>query len=228
MGVFCSNIDCDPCFRNPDINDFHLKDDSNCIDAGDPCANYEGETDIDGQCRVIYGKSDERADIGADEFAPKADYNGDSIVNFLDFAQFASAWKSTNNPSITLDDDNDVDIYDLALFCDDWLWIAPCSGLYQMLLEQQENSSMAMISQSADEPVVLVEQSPVTLVIEQPPVVEEPAVIAEPAEEEAGLTAEQIEENVEWLDQLWQSGGLEGWSEQEYLEFRIILQEMTY
>jgi parallel beta-helix repeat protein len=134
------NISCDPCFRNPDTNDFHLKKDSNCIDRGDPSLNYEGEKDIDGHCRVMFGKSDTRVDIGADEFSPKADYNGDMIVNFVDFVQFAAAWKSTNAPSISLDNDNDVDVNDLDLFCNDWLWIAPCSEMYQLLSEQSEDN----------------------------------------------------------------------------------------
>ena len=57
-GIDNNNISCDPCFRNPDANDYHLRDDSNCIDAGDPCADYTDETDIDGRPRVIYGKPD--------------------------------------------------------------------------------------------------------------------------------------------------------------------------
>ena len=87
----------------------------------------------------MFGKSDERVDIGADEFSPKADYNGDLIVNFVDFANLASKWRQ-NDPNKSLDNDNDVDIYDLERFCDDWLWIAPCSEMYQLLSEQSEDN----------------------------------------------------------------------------------------
>jgi len=58
------NIDTDPCFVNPDNNDYHLLPFSNCIDSGDP--DYEAgldETDFDGNPRVIGG----RIDMGAYE-----------------------------------------------------------------------------------------------------------------------------------------------------------------
>jgi parallel beta-helix repeat protein len=137
----------DPCFVNADGNDFHLRPVSPCIDAGDPCFMDFNETDIDGQCRVMFGKSDERVDIGADEFAPKADYNGDSIVNFVDFANLARRWRQ-NDPNISLDGDNDVDIYDLAQYCDDWLWIAQCSQAYQSFAEQSEDVNISAESEA--------------------------------------------------------------------------------
>ncbi|MGA2093054.1 MAG: LamG-like jellyroll fold domain-containing protein [Sedimentisphaerales bacterium] len=57
------NICSDPCFVGADNNDFHISPYSPCIDAGDPCGNYNGEVDIDGDLRVLAG----RVDIGADE-----------------------------------------------------------------------------------------------------------------------------------------------------------------
>jgi hypothetical protein len=59
------NINADPCFVNPESNDFHLQPKSPCINAGDP--NYvpgPNGTDMDGEPRVI----NSRVDIGADEF----------------------------------------------------------------------------------------------------------------------------------------------------------------
>ena len=50
----------------------------------------------------------------------KADYACPDGVNFLDFAIFADAWL-TENTFISLDEDIDVDIYDLKIFCNDWL-----------------------------------------------------------------------------------------------------------
>ncbi|MHC5061967.1 MAG: outer membrane protein assembly factor BamB family protein, partial [Planctomycetota bacterium] len=45
----------------------HLGSNSSCIDAGDPCyVSWEGQTDFDGQGRIIFG----RVDVGADEVAP--------------------------------------------------------------------------------------------------------------------------------------------------------------
>jgi parallel beta-helix repeat protein len=60
------NITGDPCFMNPDDpNDLHIDANSPCIDKGDPNGNYDGETDIDGQPRVMVTQ----VDIGADEAA---------------------------------------------------------------------------------------------------------------------------------------------------------------
>ncbi|MGB7581236.1 MAG: hypothetical protein WBL85_02145, partial [Sedimentisphaerales bacterium] len=115
----------DPCFVNADANDFHLRPASLCIDAGDPCFMDFNDTDIDGECRVMFGKSAIRVDIGADELDwPKADFDRNKIVNFVDYAIWAPAWKTTD-PNKSLDLDNDVDMDDLAQFCDDWLWQAP-------------------------------------------------------------------------------------------------------
>jgi hypothetical protein len=102
MGTYCTlnwvqgNIDADPCFvdvgywdpnENPaDSNDdfwvegdYHLLEDSPCIDAGDP--NYAAapnETDLDGKPRIIGG----RIDIGAYEFnhIPVADAGADQTI----------------------------------------------------------------------------------------------------------------------------------------------------
>jgi hypothetical protein len=62
------NIDADPCFFDPVVGDYHLMASSPCIEGGSP--DYiaaPGETDIDGEWRVMGG----RVDIGADEFAPE-------------------------------------------------------------------------------------------------------------------------------------------------------------
>ena len=58
------NICDDPLFVNPNNDDYHLDPNSPCFNAGDP--NYdaeEGETDIDGDDRIMDG----RLDMGADE-----------------------------------------------------------------------------------------------------------------------------------------------------------------
>jgi hypothetical protein len=59
------NIGADPCFIDPNTEDYHLLPDSPCIDAGDP--NYiaePNETDLDGKSRIING----RIDMGAYEY----------------------------------------------------------------------------------------------------------------------------------------------------------------
>jgi len=67
------NIDEDPLFVDPDgadddantfaDNDYHLSPNSPCINAGDPNGDYTGQTDLDGEDRVLIG----RVDMGADE-----------------------------------------------------------------------------------------------------------------------------------------------------------------
>ncbi|MHC4603947.1 MAG: choice-of-anchor Q domain-containing protein [Planctomycetota bacterium] len=60
-----SNIVADPCFVDPANGDYHLLPNSPCIDAGDPnFAAIPGETDIDGQPRIM----GVRVDMGVDEF----------------------------------------------------------------------------------------------------------------------------------------------------------------
>jgi hypothetical protein len=55
------------------------------------------------------------------------DFNGDTVVNFVDFAVLASYWQVTvcSDPNwcegVDLDNDSNVGIYDLALFTDFWL-----------------------------------------------------------------------------------------------------------
>ncbi len=76
------NIEAGPCFVDPngpdgdpntwEDNDYHLGAHSRCINAGrptdpnDPNTDYSGQTDIDGQKRVMNG----RVDMGADEKPP--------------------------------------------------------------------------------------------------------------------------------------------------------------
>ena len=56
------NIDSDPLFAS--MGDHHLLPDSPCINKGDPEGSYNGQTDMDGDSRVMGG----RVDMGADEF----------------------------------------------------------------------------------------------------------------------------------------------------------------
>ncbi|GAH62147.1 unnamed protein product, partial [marine sediment metagenome] len=124
------NIDEDPLFYDPnDPNDYHLGPNSPCIDAGTntPIGGLP-TTDIDGEPRVIDGNGDGNSivDMGADEYDYRdADFDNDGIVNFIDYAMFANFWQ-TESPDFSLDEDedNDVDMNDLALFVKDWLWQA--------------------------------------------------------------------------------------------------------
>ncbi|MFC1783548.1 right-handed parallel beta-helix repeat-containing protein [Planctomycetota bacterium] len=142
-----SCTDYDPDFVLPDANDFHLKSDSDCIDAGNPNGYYYGLTDIDGHLRIMDGDSDPNTliiDIGADEapcgdcdqMANYADFNHDGLVNLFDYAELADAWMNVPpglDPEYDLYPNNIVNIADLYGFSDEWLWKACWYDTAQMM-----------------------------------------------------------------------------------------------
>jgi len=213
----------DPCFVKPDTNNFHLKPDSNCIDAGDPGFNDFNETDIDGEPRIADGDFNGIAtvDMGADEFywAPP-DFNHDGIVNFIDFALFASAWQTgPGNPDYNdiydLNDNNFIDYFDLAEFCDWWLWLAPWSDLYETLMSQPDNS-MGMQSMAIAEQSVAVESA----------MLESTELSQSYDEQLVPFESPDIDRLLDWLDDAWLAGEItEALTEQEYLDFRQSLAE---
>jgi hypothetical protein len=206
------NISSDPCFTYPDNNDFHLKPASECIDNGDPCFNDFNDRDIDGECRISFGKTALRVDMGADElYWPKADFDKNDIVNFIDFALLALDWQEAISPR-SLDIDSDVDIYDLAQFCDDWLWLAPWSPLYPLFENQFDSGGMGMGAESLVESLDLDDEMYSTSDIEE----------SATSDEASNIEPFTVEELVDWLDDIWQTGELT-MNEQEYLEFRSAL-----
>ena len=61
------NLNTDPLFVDRNAGDYHLRSSSPCINAGDPNRTAEaGETDIDGESRIMGG----RIDMGAYELRP--------------------------------------------------------------------------------------------------------------------------------------------------------------
>jgi hypothetical protein len=185
------NISDDPNFMNPgDPNDLHIDVNSHCIGAGDPNSNYSGETDIDGEGRVKYG----RVDMGADEYYwSPADFNDDSIVNFIDYAIFAKAWWNQPgdpnwNPKcdIGIPDNNYIDYADLAAFCEDWLWQAGWTKTLTCGASQSMIQAMtaALASQEA-----AAEAAYKSVLAEQ-----------QQLEKAEPLKTEQV---MEWLEQIW-------------------------
>ena len=92
------NIDTDPLFTDPNgadgiagtaDDDLHLLPWSPCIDGGNPSGDYSGQTDMDGENRVLY----DSADMGADEVFPIAgDIDRDGDVDLDDYSYFAGHW----------------------------------------------------------------------------------------------------------------------------------------
>jgi hypothetical protein len=140
------NMYCQPGFANPTsylIPNFHLKVGSHSINAG-LGTSFPGETDIDGDARVVGAT----VDIGADEVTVgstdpniynRSDLNADGIVDIADLAILAKAWKahdpndppynppSSNNMWSELADianDSVINGKDLKVLADNWLWTA--------------------------------------------------------------------------------------------------------
>jgi hypothetical protein len=145
------NIDDDPCFVDADSNDFHLGPNSPCIDAGDPNGDYTGQTDIDGEDRVMDGDADcnEIVDMGADEvYGPDCwncgtqchgDADCSGTVDFTDLGILKQA-EDTNYPDpnynacADFDKDGDCDDDDLDIL-KDYVFTSPdpncdCGGTW--------------------------------------------------------------------------------------------------
>ena len=214
------NIHTDPCFMDTnEPNEYHLGPNSPCIDTGDPCFIDFNETDIDGECRIMFGKTALRVDIGADEhFWPKADFNRDGTVNFFDYALFACHWH-TPYADVNLAGDIDIEIDDLAAFCEDWLWLAPWSDLYETLMSQG-GDGMAMQSMPAEAVI------PESLESAPQPAAESADLQTTYVEPPVETEALMVERLVNWLDDVWQTGDLSDvMTEQEYLAFRQAIAE---
>jgi predicted outer membrane repeat protein len=126
------NIDINPLFVNmhpqhTDEWDLHLRWDSPCIDAGDPgFVAGEGEVDIDGEPRVMGG----RVDMGADEVGEKqADFTRDGRIDVSDLAVLSGAWGTQEGDLrwyvfSDLFEDGVINLSDVTVFIEDWLWKA--------------------------------------------------------------------------------------------------------
>ncbi|MHC4343238.1 MAG: choice-of-anchor Q domain-containing protein [Planctomycetota bacterium] len=120
------NIDTDPCLVDPCNNDYHLSAGSPCINAADP--NYVmgmGETDIDGQPRVMGSRLDMGADEFAEDCAKSPDLAPDGNINNQDLRVLTQAWLTTPgreywNILSDLNCDGVINIADFAVLAMDW------------------------------------------------------------------------------------------------------------
>jgi len=95
------NFGGDPLFVDEDYSDYHLLPSSPCIDAGDPNVDYTGQTDIDGEPRVLGG----RVDIGADEYSGSAETSLWSFVQITDLHIGGGAGSNYDYDGTGWDDD---------------------------------------------------------------------------------------------------------------------------
>jgi hypothetical protein len=111
---------------------WHLLPTSPCIDKGDPCLSYTGESDIDGQIRVYYGTVDMGADeVTCDDVTNVRDWNHDGAVDIAELGIFVNAWLSPGSPTTQWDSranlyntDTLIDLKDFAQFAAAWRWHA--------------------------------------------------------------------------------------------------------
>jgi hypothetical protein len=183
------NINTDPCFVNPENDNFHLDPNSRCIDIGNSSGIPDTETDIDGEDRIADDNSTAMVavDMGADEFHRwnKADFNHDEIVNFLDYAILAKAWRTASGESdydqtCDLQHDNLIDLNDLRLFCREWLHAAPW---------REPARSMMMGGEGMSETLVVTEEALLSEPLPEPPALQ--------------MTAAEIEQLLNWLTEIW-------------------------
>jgi hypothetical protein len=177
----------------------------------------------------------EIVDIGADEYYwPQADYNTDEIVNFLDYSFLAQNWLDINS-AISLDDDNDVDTYDLDSFCVDWLWQAPWGNNFLFMRMAGGGGHMLTKSLTADYSIAVSPRTSaiglmipdVTTSLESMPDSTYEKVgkfYKADAYEQAYISPRQraalIADMIDWLDELWESGEVGDMTYQDYIEFR--------
>lgn len=133
--VASSCFSCDPQFvsaAGPDgnpatwaDNDYHIQRTSPCFNAGNPAfVPASGQTDSDGQARVLYG----RVDIGADEFLLAGDVNHDGYINVGDLQAMVATWGSQAGPppgsnwNANADFNNDgfINVGDLRILVANW------------------------------------------------------------------------------------------------------------
>lgn len=134
-------FECDPCLVNPggggtigdpcnltSLTAYKLQSNSPLINGG---LDLQAEFGIDPGAIDYYGTSLPRCyqfDVGAHEYYfSLADFDCDEVVDFIDYTKLASAWKSSSgepdfNDHYDLYDDDTIDIPDLGIFSDEWLW----------------------------------------------------------------------------------------------------------
>ncbi|MCK5001141.1 MAG: right-handed parallel beta-helix repeat-containing protein, partial [Anaerohalosphaera sp.] len=210
---YCCIEDCNEIATNSNFNDepgfvydsepfgyYHIKYDSPCRNAGDNSALGTGEVDMDNEPRIADDAYD-IVDVGADEVDCEDtndpnDWTYDGVINYEEFAIFANSWEKTStdpnwqdtHSNYNFDNSgssaNVVDVADLAIFLDNWLWEACWHGNYSEVMYAMGGGGSAMMAMPAS-------MSTATL---QPAAIEEVSIADQIFE---------LEDCIEFLEQVW-------------------------
>jgi len=197
------NIRCDPNFSYEfgKYGYYHLDPGSDCVDGGNDSVvdpNGFGEYDIDGDERIVGDHVDMGADeVACDDVSNPLDWTADGIVNLHDFYFISAAWFTQDpcapweptDPDLIdnwdsrcdLDGDYIIDIDDLALFCDEWLWQACWFNDDTWMMMGMDGGAMA--AAPVTEQTILETKPPHVMTIW----------------EEIKL----VEESIDWLEKVW-------------------------
>jgi hypothetical protein len=219
------NINTDPCFVDAPNYNYRLRYNSPCIDTGDSNVVEVNETDIYGLRRLLDGDGNGTyiVDRGASEYCKSAaDFDDSCDVDLFDYIILVAAWKSTDsnanyNEKCDLWDDNFIDYKDLDLFCNEWLGNM-CRYKDQMM-DMGEGGDGLLGGEG-------MEFSMESFGFEDDGTVYEPELPPEPAPA-SEIDPNVIEEMLDWIDETWQNGQFEGMSEDEYLQFRTEIQQLS-
>lgn len=138
------NINYHPYFVAPLTGNYHLKGYSPCINAGDPNGNYSGQTDIDGDGRVLLG----RVDMGADETTTRSqDSDSDGLWDDWELGQVCWAGQLA-----TFDSDDNPDNDGLINLDEYHLGRDPCMPNEIPLLPEPGSWPYGIVGSTADSP----------------------------------------------------------------------------
>ena len=156
-----------------------------------------------------------RVDMGADEYCDGtdsvADFDGDGFVNNSDCGIFSCAWLSSSgeqnyNEVCDIVDDEIINLDDLLVFVDDWLWTA-CWKMQQIPI-----GTMVLMGESMGGTTFVTDGS---------------LILTETAEvKEAELTEEDIEVILEWIAEVSKDKEvIDAIGEDEWEEFIKLVKE---
>jgi hypothetical protein len=192
-------------------NNVHLAANSFCINKGNPGLTYTGQTDIDGEDRVM----DSIVDVGADEVNPECndvyneyDWNADGVINLYEFEALSRAWLSRDPADPGATDPNEtrnwnprcnfnligasqyrIDLADLIAFASNihWGWVA-CWRLELQPEQLEMMMSMAPVGGMQMQPLLSSSTLTTSVVIIEKPINEQ--II-------------ELKDTIQFLERLW-------------------------